>query len=198
MRYMLAMRVIWTSVVGLTISLILSTSVSADIYRYKDKNGVWHFTNIKTDSRYTLYIRGPRKMSPEEYIREYDGIILQASKLFEVDRSLIKAVIKAESDFDHQAVSRKGAQGLMQLMPPTADAMDVENPFNPEDNILGGTRYISLLLKRFKNNKELALAAYNAGPENVDSHQGVPPFPETENFVKKVMGYYKLYNTGSD
>jgi soluble lytic murein transglycosylase len=137
-------------------------------------------------------------MSPEEYIREYDGIILQASKLFEVDRSLIKAVIKAESDFDHQAVSRKGAQGLMQLMPPTADAMDVENPFNPEDNILGGTRYLSLLLKRFKNNKELALAAYNAGPENVDSHQGVPPFPETENFVKKVMGYYKLYNTGSD
>jgi soluble lytic murein transglycosylase len=172
--------------------------LSADIYRYKDKNGVWHFTNIKTDIRYTLYIRRSRKMPPEEYIREYDGIILQASKLFGVDRSFIKAVIKAESDFDHRAVSRKGAQGLMQLMPPTADAMAVENPFNPEENILGGTHYLSLLLKRFKNNKMLALAAYNAGPENVESHQGVPPFPETENFVKKVMDYYRLYNAGPE
>ncbi len=195
---MLIMRVVWISVVGLIISLIFSTLVSADIYRYKDKNGVWHFTNIRTDSRYTLYIRAPRKMSPVEYIKEYDGIILQASKMFQVDRFLIKAVIKAESDFDHQAVSSKGAQGLMQLMPPTADAMEVENPFNPEENILGGTRYLSLLLNRFKNNKKLALAAYNAGPEIVESHQGVPPFPETENFVKKVMDYYQLYNTGSD
>jgi len=172
--------------------------VSADIYRYKDKNGVWHFTNIKTDSRYTLFFRRSKNVPPEEYIREYDGIIIQASKLFGVDRFLIKAVIKAESDFDHQAVSRKGAQGLMQLMPPTADAMAVEDPFNPEENILGGTHYLSLLLKRFKNNKNLALAAYNAGPENVESHQGVPPFPETENFVKKVMDYYRLYNAGSE
>ena len=92
------------------------------------------------------------------YINQYEGIIKQAAKRFGVDRNLIKAVIKAESDFNHKAVSRKGAQGLMQLMPGTADEMDVDNPFNAEENIFGGTRYLSLLLKRFKGDTSLALA----------------------------------------
>ena len=103
----------------------------ADIYRYRDKNGIWHFTNIKTDRRYKLYIRSyPKK--PSKYIKEYEGIIKQASRRFGVDSALIKAVIKAESDFNHRAISRKGAQGLMQLMPKTAIEMEVKNPFNPE------------------------------------------------------------------
>lgn len=171
------------------------SSASADIYRFKDENGVWHFTNIKSDRRYKLYLRASSKTSTQ-YIRDYEWIINQASKRFQLDPSLIKAVIKAESDFNHRAVSNKGAQGLMQLMPGTADAMDVDDPFNPEENIFGGARYLSLMLERFKNDKKLALAAYNAGPEKVQDYRGVPPFPETVAFIDKVLRYYKEYDTG--
>ncbi len=171
--------------------------VSADIYRYVDENGVWHFTNINTDARYRLYI-STDKGSPSDYIKTYKGIITQASRRFGVAPALIKAVIKAESDFDHKAVSHKGAQGLMQLMPDTADLMKVTDTFNPESNIFGGTRYLSLLLKRFRGDKMLALAAYNAGPKQVESFNGIPPFPETRAFVKKVMAYYNQYKTASE
>ena len=192
---MSATRVSWIAALGLVLSLFAGTQLLADIYRYVDENGVSHFTNIKTDSRYTLYIRATRKTA-SEYIKKYEGIILQASKRFGVDAYLIKAVIKAESDFDHRAVSHKGAQGLMQLMPDTANSMDVQNPFSPEENIFGGTRYFSLLLKRFNNNKMLALAAYNAGPEKVEVCKGVPPIAETKAFVQRVMGYYQFFNSG--
>jgi len=168
--------------------------VHADIYRYRDKNGVWHFTNIKSDKRYKLYIRDYSKR-PLQYIKEYDGIIRQASKRFKVDPNLIKAVIKAESDFNHRAISKKGARGLMQLMPQTADEMAVDNPFNPEENIFGGTRYLSILLERFKNNTQMALAAYNAGPEAVEDHRGIPPYHETRTFVKRVLSYYKKFKS---
>jgi len=167
----------------------------ADIYRYQDEKGVWHFTNIRSDRRYTLYLRTTRK-KPSEYIRNYDWIITDASRRFNVDPHLIKAVIKAESDFDSNAVSHKGARGLMQLMPETASDMKVQNPFNPEENILGGTRYLSLLLERFKDDKRLAIAAYNAGPKKVESYQGVPPYRETETFVKRVLLYYDQYKSG--
>ncbi len=190
---MSATKVARGSVAGLVLILFVSVNASADIYRYVDKNGVWHFTNIKTDNRYRVYIRTSGK-PPLEYIKDYEGIISQASKRFGVSPFLIKAVIKAESDFDDQAVSKKGAQGLMQLMPKTADSLDVEDPFNPEENIFGGVLYLSRLLKRFNNNKQLALAAYNAGPSTVESHQGIPPFPETRGFVKRVMAYYQSYN----
>ncbi len=165
-----------------------------DIYRYKDKNGVVHFANVKSDKRYRIYIRTIKK-TPAQYINQYEGIIKQAAKRFGVDRNLIKAVIKAESDFNHKAVSRKGAQGLMQLMPGTADEMDVDNPFNAEENIFGGTRYLSLLLKRFKGDTRLALAAYNAGPEAVESNNRIPRIPETQEFVKKVMRYFEIYRS---
>jgi soluble lytic murein transglycosylase-like protein len=176
----------------LCLALGLCTLVSADVYRYKDKNGVWHFTNVQKDTRYTLYIRSKDK-KPSQYIEEFEGIITQATQRFNVDPSLVKALIKAESNFDHRAVSRKGAQGLMQLMPPTADAMEVSNPLNPEENIFGGTRYLSLLLKRFGQDKTLAIAAYNAGPEAVEAYGGVPPFAETESFVAKVLDFHKQY-----
>jgi soluble lytic murein transglycosylase len=113
-----------------------------------------------------------------------------------VEPSLIKAVIKAESDFDHRALSEKGAQGLMQLMPETAGDMKVEDPFNPEENIFGGSRYLSLMLERFGNDKRLALAAYNAGPERVEEFKGVPPFQETRSFVERVLYYYQQYRSG--
>ena len=191
---MILSRISWGAALILVLSLFISITAWADVYRYVDKNGVWHFTNIKTDRRYTIYIRGTRK-TPTEYIKEYGGIIKQASKRFGIDVHFIRAIIKAESGFDHKATSSKGAQGLMQLMPGTANDMAVEDPFDPEENIFGGTRYFSLLLKRFKNDKTLALAAYNAGPEAVESYKGVPPFPETKAFVKRVMAYYETYNS---
>ena len=191
---MILSRISWGAALILALSLFMSIAVWADVYRYVDKNGVWHFTNIKTDRRYTIFIRGTRQ-TPAEYIKEYRGIINQASKRFGIDAHFIRAIIKAESGFDHKATSSKGAQGLMQLMPGTANDMAVEDPFDPEENIFGGTRYFSLLLKRFKNDKILALAAYNAGPEAVESYKGVPPFPETKAFVNRVMDYYETYNS---
>jgi soluble lytic murein transglycosylase len=183
------MRLTFYIAFSLTIFLS-STSTQADIYRYKDENGVWHFTNIQRDHNYRLFMKTYTK-APSRYLKDYGPIIEQASRQFSVESRLIKAIIKAESDFDHQAVSKKGAQGLMQLMPETADEMEIGDPFNPEENIYGGTRYLSMLLKRFNNNKKLAIAAYNAGPENVEAHNGVPPFPETEAFIEKVFRFLK-------
>ena len=182
--------------IGISFILCILSLSSADIYRFKDENGVWHFTNVKADTRYKLYIRESRKR-PSVYIKEYGWIINAASRKFKVEPSLIKAVIKAESDFDPMTVSSKGAKGLMQLMPETANDMEVEDPFSPEENIFGGTRYLSLLLERFKNNKRLAVAAYNAGPETVETYRGVPPYPETKTFVQRVLDYYRQYMTGA-
>jgi soluble lytic murein transglycosylase len=178
--------------VALLLSISLGGPVLADIYRYRDEYGVWHFTNIKKDFRYKIYIRTPNK-SPTQYIKEYEGIIQQAATRFRLDPFLIKAVIKAESDFDENAISTKGAQGLMQLMPETANELAVEDPFDPEENIFGGTRYLGQLMDRFKQNWQLAIAAYNAGPENVDAYNGIPPFEETQTFVKRVLSYYDAY-----
>lgn len=176
------------------ISVLLIGSASADIYRYCDENGVWHFTNINSDKRYKIYIRESTE-KPAEFIKKYGAIIEQASDRFSLDPSLIKAVIKAESGFNHMATSVKGARGLMQLMPGTAEAMEVEDPYNPEENIFGGARYLSLLLQRFKDDMTLGLAAYNAGPEKVEAHQGVPPYPETKNFIKRVLDFYEQYKS---
>ena len=184
--------------VGLMLLVFTGIPSSAEIYRYRDENGVWHFSNIRSDRRYKLYL-GEASERRSRYtgkadLNGYDGIIRLASRLFQVDSCLIKAIIKVETDFDHRAVSRKGAKGLMQLMPGTAAEMDVKDPLDPKQNILGGTRYFSLLLKRFKHNRTLALAAYNAGPEEVESRQAIPPFPETRKFVENVMNYYREFS----
>ena len=184
------MRIIYAILIGSL--FFMCNPVWADIYRYQDDKGVWHFTNLKRDKKYKLYLKSfPEK--PADFIKKYNSIIDQASQRFSLDPSLIKAVIKAESDFDHKATSKKGAQGLMQLMPNTADEMEVGDPYNPEENIFGGARYLSLLLERFKNDMTLALAAYNAGPEKVEAHNGVPPYDETKIFVKRVLDFYEEY-----
>jgi soluble lytic murein transglycosylase len=183
--------------ISLACCLLFCTSSSAEIYRYIDKNGVWHFSNIKSNKHYELFLSEKSRaclINGNMWANKYDDIIHQVSRLFQVDSYLIKAIIKAESNFDHRALSKKGAQGLMQLMPGTADDMNVKDPFDPKQNIFGGTSYISMLLKRFNNNKALAVAAYNAGPQEVESRNCIPPFPETHTFIKRVMDYYRAYN----
>lgn len=161
----------------------------AAIYRYVDPDGVTHFTNVPTHVRFRLYIPETR-MDFSSYFYRYDGIIQRASIQHGVDFSLIKAVIKAESDFNHKAKSDKGARGLMQLMPETADIMAVSDPFDPYENIHAGVRYLRYLLATFQNNVPLALAAYNAGENAVRRYGRIPPYEETRAFVDRVLRYW--------
>ncbi len=166
-------------------------AVLADIYMFIDSQGVLHFTNAPTSSQYTLYIK--ERPKPAEAIIKYDGIIQEASNKFGLSFSLLKAIIKVESDFDSRAVSKKGALGLMQIMPQNLQAFNIRDPYDPRDNILGGARYLKSLIERFEGKLPLALAAYNAGPTIVDKYMNIPPIQETEDYVKKVMKYFYLY-----
>jgi len=148
-----------------------------------------HFTNAPTSSRYQLFIKD-KSLGPLFTTNKYDHYISLASEAHGVAFPLLKAVIKVESNFNPRAVSRKGAQGLMQLMPDTARLLNVYDPFDPWENIMGGTRYLKMLLTRFDGKLQLALAGYNAGPNRVEQHNGIPPIKETENYVKKVLEYY--------
>lgn len=125
-----------------------------------------------------------------ETATNYDHIISQAASLYKLPEKLIKSVIKQESNFNPEATSYAGATGLMQLMPATAKSLGVDDATDPEQNIMGGSKYLSQMMARYDGDIQVALAAYNAGPGNVDKYNGIPPFKETQNYVQKVYGTF--------
>ncbi len=202
---------------GVTVLVCLGVLLSAsrtfaDIYLYRDPKGSLHFSNAPTESYYQYYmpvtwkvpgwgwrpsfgvgvgvrpgrIDGARRTA-------YDAIIQQVAERHQVDSALVKAVIRTESDFVPYAVSPKGARGMMQLMPGTARMHGVWRVFDAKDNIDGGVRHLHYLLERYSGNLRLALAAYNAGEGAVDKHGGVPPYPETIDYVSRVIAFRDSY-----
>ena len=183
--------------------IITAISSFADIYKYEDEEGVLHFTDAPTDKRFKVFMRDLQKdrklrttfrlagcaRNPEEF----EPIINACALEYGVDKSLVKAVIHAESGYNPTAVSSKGARGLMQLMPKTAQDLKVTNSLDPAENIRGGVRYLKFLLNTFKGDETLALAAYNSGLSKVAKFGGVPPYEETRNYVAKVLNYKKNY-----
>lgn len=174
----------------------------ADIYRYEDSEGIVHFTDAPTDKRFKIFLRDIKK---DKMLRtkfrlitaansaEYEQIIKTCSEKYGVDSSLIKAVIHAESGYNPNAVSNKGASGLMQLMPGTAKSLKVANSFDPKDNVEGGVKYLRFLLDTFHGDVSLALAAYNAGLNRVAKYGGIPPYAETRTYVNRVLSYMQTY-----
>jgi len=171
----------------LLVLLLLATLGEAAIYRYVDESGRLHFTNVPTSSRYRFY-------SGDGETYRLEALINHFANKFQLDAALIKAVIKVESDFNPRVVSSKGAQGLMQLMPETAQEVGVNNPFDPSQSIYGGSLYLRKMLDSFDRNLDYALAAYNAGPTTVRKYGGIPPYKETQNYVKRVKHYFDYYS----
>ncbi|MDQ5985583.1 MAG: Membrane-bound lytic murein transglycosylase F [Syntrophus sp. SKADARSKE-3] len=189
---------IWVFMLFLLGSFSYLSTACADIYKFVDDNGVINLTNIPSNAnaKYELVYKEKRiifNIKPKDVLK-YDHLISRAAEKYNVDAALIKAVIKTESNFNHRAVSPKGAQGLMQLMPRTASALRVEDSFHPENNIEGGTRYLRYLLNIFDGNLSLALAAYNAGEKTVIKYRNnIPPFRETQNYVQRVLALLNDY-----
>jgi soluble lytic murein transglycosylase-like protein len=187
---------------------VLPQGLGAEIYSYVDKDGVMHFTNTPTSNKYSSrkyryignelsgirLIRMPTSFSFTRInCNQYDDIIRRASKEHGIKYELVKAIIHAESSFNPKAVSPAGACGLMQLMPENIEKFNVNDPFDPQENIMAGTKFFRQLLDRYDRDLKLTLAAYNAGPGAVDQYQGIPPYPETEDYVSRVLNYYDNY-----
>lgn len=180
------------------ILMCIGSVSEAEIYRYVSDDGSVFFTNTRLGKNSMVVLRenttlqSAAKTNRAPYVLNevLHSIVEEKARHHNLDPELVKAVIKAESNWNPSAVSPKGAQGLMQLMPSTAFDMGVVNPFNPEENIEGGTRYLKFLLDKFNGNLTLALAAYNAGPQRVEKINSVPSIPETKDYVRRVITQY--------
>jgi soluble lytic murein transglycosylase len=186
------------TIISLAIAVALNAFVASvargDVYAFKDKNGVVTFTNVPNHAGFRRVFRDTNHPAPSSGVIDssYEEYIQTASGRYNLDPDLIRAVIKAESDFNVSARSNKGAMGLMQLMPDTARLHNV-NAYNPSENVEGGARHLRMLLDRYQGDLELSLAAYNAGSAAVEKHRGIPPFPETKEYVRRVLRFYESY-----
>jgi len=186
-------------IIGVIISCCIFEVIPlyAEIYTYIDQEGTLHFTNAPVRSDDKIQIRKLSELSScfsttPLISRQYDYHIARAALAYDIPFSLIKAMIKVESDYNPEAVSRAGAKGLMQLMPANIKAYGIINPFDPHENIMTGTQYLKSLFEKFNGNLSLALAAYNAGPACVEKYDSIPPYEETQAYVERVMTYYQL------
>ncbi|HEY8429290.1 MAG TPA: transglycosylase SLT domain-containing protein [Sandaracinaceae bacterium] len=183
---------------------LLASDARADIYTYTDENGVAHYSNVPPRRRRGVQrIRtgrpaspaprrggaGPGDTSPDRFTR-YDAYIREAAALYRLPVAFLRAVIKVESNFNPEVVSHAGACGLMQLMPGTAARMGVTDIFDPRQNILGGARYLRILANTFNGDLVLTIAAYNAGEGAVLRYRGIPPYEETQRYVRRVLRWY--------
>ncbi len=205
-------------IAGLTLLLVTTTLHPAwgDIYRRVDEDGVVHFTNAP---RYTNrpsrqgwnFYRKETRFAPNAasrggasrsgsapLIHAYQELIRASAQAYRLEEALVKAVIKVESNYNPLSRSPKGAQGLMQLIPETARLVKVGNPYDPAENIRGGSNYLRLMLDQFGGDLDLALAAYNAGPGAVQRHGGIPPFEETRQYVQLVRHYLERYRRSGE
>ena len=185
-------------------TLLVSSTVAANpkIYTYMDANGMRHYTDVPDNNRYRLLVLSSqdRTVSGDRYdamllakAGQYDSIIETAAIAASVEANLLRAVIVVESGFNSHAVSKRGAVGLMQLMPSTAIRFGVSNPYDPRENVHAGARYLKFLIDRFGHDVSLALAAYNAGEQAVDRNGGqIPPFSETMAYVPRVLKIYQM------
>jgi hypothetical protein len=183
--------------IALMAALVTAAPAGAEMYRFKAPDGTTHFTNAPTDPRYqrmgfTTGTQAGWLRLPQGDTAPYMREITEAANRYGIPERLVKAVIRAESGFNPRAVSRRGAQGLMQLMPSTASILGVRNSFDPRENIEGGVRHLRGLLDRFPGNLPFAIAAYNAGEKAVTAYGGIPPYPETQDYVVKVLRYYGI------
>jgi soluble lytic murein transglycosylase-like protein len=177
---------------GLWAFLPIRPAAAEQMYRYVDSQGTVHFSNVPTDQRFVPITKDNKRISPKVSGR-YDELIRRIARQHQVPPALVKAVIASESNFNASARSPKGAQGLMQLMPATARELGVRDSYVAEQNIQGGTAYLSQLITRYGDWTH-ALAAYNAGPTAVEEYGGIPPFPETQAYVRRVLKYYRAYD----
>lgn len=200
MRRLFLLRALFGVLAGLGIGI---ANAQADIFVFTDDSGIPHFSDVQSDARYRLFMHTERTAVADEVSVPvvnnrnraiFTAEIKRAAAFFQLDEALLHAVIAAESGYNSRIVSKKGAVGLMQLMPGTARRYNVSNSFDPAQNIHAGAQYLSSLLAQFDNNMQLALAAYNAGENNVRKYGGrIPPFPETLAYVPRVMGLYRGY-----
>ncbi len=204
----------WSAVIA-ALAVVAPRDAEADIYSYVDKDGILHFTNVPSKNKadpWKLYARSkdgaktastswaPRPFGGggvERYTR-YDDIIREAAGYYQLPEAFVRAIIKVESDFDPTALSVAGAEGLMQLMPPTAARMLVTDSWDPRENVFGGCRYLRVLANMFNGDLDLTIAAYNAGEGAVSRSGGIPNIAETQDYVVKVKSWYRRYRAGSD
>jgi soluble lytic murein transglycosylase-like protein len=206
------------ALIGLALAGLLSAgrATAAEVYSYVDDDGVLHFSNAPTDARYRKVNRtsggsgvyrpspqararpiGASPASPRTTLEQWREHIRQAAEKYKLPEALLLAVMAVESNYDHQALSEKGAMGLMQLMPGTAKEMFVSDAWDPAQNIEGGARYLRILANQYNGDMVQTLAAYNAGPEAVKRAGGaVPRIPETQEYVRKVVALYQSFKAG--